>query len=192
MEWCRRASAFMSSIIALLAVTLALAGIATAATSEGSQASDPTAQLGIWEGRWTYSEQDYETPYSHAHTNSGTADCNWSPNKGFMVCDFLNSDPSPGTPVNDLAIFSYSSATKTFTRVGVFKETKPFLNQVTIQENTWITSAEIPYQGKTLIYRDVYVFPPEGKQRTTTVQISADKGQTWTTVTQFTAVRVKS
>ena len=100
--------------------------------------------------------------------------------------------PPPGAPVNDLAIFSYSPVTKTFTRVGIFKEAKPFLNEVTVQENTWITSAEIPYKGKTLIYRDVYVFPPGGKQRTTTVQISADKGQTWTTVSQFTAVQVKS
>jgi hypothetical protein len=192
MELRRRASAFTRSIIALLVTVLALAAIGRAATPGAPQESDLTGQLGIWEGRWSYSEQDYETPYSHAHTNDGTADCNWSPNRGFMVCDFLNRDPANGAPVNDLAVFSYSPAAKAFTRVGIFKDGKPFLNQVTIEGNTWTTSAEIPYQGKTLTYRNVYVFSLEGKQRTTAAQISADKGQTWTTISQFTAVRINS
>jgi hypothetical protein len=46
-------------------------------------------------------------------------------------------------------------------------------------------------QGKTVIYRTVYVFQASDK-RTTTTQISADNGKTWTIVTQFTAVQATS
>jgi Protein of unknown function (DUF1579) len=187
MKSTRRASALVFLVATLLAPALVFVSTGPA----GSQESDPTAKLGIWAGRWTYHAKTYETPYSHAYAYDGTADCNWSPNHGFMVCDFLNRDPEPGSPVNDLVIFSYDPVTKAYTRVGVFKESKPFPQSVTVDGNTWTTSAEIPYKGKTIIYRDVYVFQSSSK-RTTTAQISADKGKTWTIVTEFTAEQVSS
>ena len=171
----------------LLAMVLVFAVTAPVA----SQDTDPASKLGVWGGRWTYHAQSYETPYSHASAYDGTADCNWSPNHGFMVCDFLNRNPEPGTPANDLAIFSYDPGTKTFTRVGVFKESKPFVQQVSVDGDTWTTSSEIPFKGKTVIYRNVYVFSAAGK-RTTTTEISADDGKTWTTVTRFTAEQIAS
>jgi hypothetical protein len=185
MELHSRAGALLASIATLLAPVLVFLATVPAA----SQDSDPIAKLGIWAGRWTYHAQTYETPYSHAYAYDGTADCNWSPNHGFMVCDFLNHKPAPGAPVNDLAIFSYDPGTKAFTRVGIFKESKPFPQQVTTDGNTWTASAEIPYKGKTIVYRDVYVFQSSDK-RTVTTQISADNGKTWTTLTKFTSVQV--
>jgi hypothetical protein len=171
----------------LLAPLLVLAVAAPVA----SQDTDPAAKLGIWAGRWTYHAQDYETPYSHADTYDGTGVCDWSPNHGFMVCDYLNRNAPPGFPVNDLGVWSYDPGKKTFARVGVFKESKPFVQQVTMDGNTWTTLAEIPYKGKTAMYRTVYVFQSSGK-RTATTQISADNGKTWTTVTEFTSVQVGS
>ncbi len=181
-----RTGALLASITAFSALALVFA-----AGPVASQDSDPSSKLGIWAGRWTYHARTYETPYSHAYAYDGTADCNWSPNHGFMVCDFLNHNPAPGAPVNDLAIFSYDPGAKALTRVGVFKESKPFPQQVTVDGNTWTTSAEIPYKGKTVMYRDVYVFQSTDR-RTTTTQISSDNGKTWTTVTEFTAVQVSS
>lgn len=187
MQWHSRASALVIVVAALFGPALVFVSIKPAA----SQDSDPASKLDIWAGRWTYHAKNYETPYSHAYTYDGTAVCNWSPNHGFMVCDFLNRNPEPGAPVNDLAIFSYNPGTKAFSRVGIFKESKPFPQQVTIDGNTWTTSAELPYKGKTFVYRDVYVFQSSEK-RTTTTQISADNGKTWTTVTEFTAVQIAS
>jgi hypothetical protein len=161
------------------------------AVPAGSQDADPSRNLGVWEGRWTYHAQDYETPYSHASAYDGTALCNWSPNHGFMVCDFLNNNAPAGFPVNDLAIFSYDPGKKTIARVGVFKDSKPFVQQVTVDGNTWTTSSAVPYKGKMVIYRDVYVFQ-SATARTTTTQISADGGKTWTIVTKFTAKQVGS
>jgi hypothetical protein len=185
MELHNRALALMAFIATFLASAVAF--VPTAA----SQASDPTDKLGIWAGRWTYHAQTYETRYSHAYTYDGTAACNWSPNHGFMVCDYLNHNPEPGAPVNDLGVFSYDPNTRAFSRVGVFNESKPFTQQLSVDGNRWTASAKIPYKGKTIIYRDVYLFQSSDK-RTATTQISADDGKTWTTVTKFTAVQVHS
>jgi hypothetical protein len=176
----------------LLFSALALVAVAGAAASAGSQTSDPTARLGVWQGQWTYTEHDYETPYSHAHTDTGTANCNWSANRGFVVCDYLNSAPANGVPVNDLAVFGYSPTAKAFTRVGVFKDAKPSLEQVAVQGNSWTTSVKFPYQGKTLIQRNVHVFSSDDKQSSATTEISADDGQTWTTISRFTALKVSA
>jgi hypothetical protein len=185
-----RASALIVSIIALLMTQLMVAAPARAATPDASPVSAAVSKLGIWEGRWTYNERDYETPYSHAHTNSGTGDCNWAPNRGFMVCDYLNSSPGNGVPANDLGVFSYSSAAHTYARLGIFKDAKPFAEQITVNGNTWVTSSDIPYKGATLIYRNVHVFSQDGKQSRAITEISADKGKTWTTISRFTAVKV--
>ncbi len=85
MELRSRASTLIVSIIALLLPALLTVVLARAATPDASQMSDPASKLGMWEGRWTYNERDYETRYSHTHTNNGTGDCNWAPNRGFMV-----------------------------------------------------------------------------------------------------------
>jgi hypothetical protein len=154
-----------------------------------SHDADPSAKLGVWAGRWTYHAQNYETRFSHASAYDGTADCRWSPNHGFMVCDFLNRSPRHGLPLNDLAILSYDAVKKTYSRVGVFKESKPFPQNVVVDGNTWTMSAKLPYKGKTVILRDVYLFEPAGR-RTTTTSVSADNGKTWTTITTFTAARV--
>jgi hypothetical protein len=191
MEWHNRTSTFTGSIIALLVPVLALATAAGAAAGNGSQTTDPMGRLGIWEGRWRYSTRDYATPYSRAHTSHGIGDCTWAPNRGFLICDYLNRDPGSDTPLNDLVIFSYSPAAKAYTHVRVFKDAKPVLDNVTVNGNTWVTSVAIPYHGKTLIARDVYVFSSDDERRSTTAQVSADKGQTWTTVTQFTAVKLR-
>lgn len=174
-----------------IAAFLALSLLALATSTARSQGTDPSSKLDVWIGRWAYHAQDLETPYSHAHTYDGTSDCNWSANHGFMVCDFLNKNSPPGFPKNDLGIFCYDPIKREFSRVGVFKESQPVPQRVAIDGNTWITSTEIPYKGKTAIYRTVYVFESNVK-RTTTSQISIDKGKTWTIVERFTAEKVST
>ena len=179
----------MATIITLLLTAFVIAA-ARAVAPDSSHVSNPTSKLGIWEGRWTYNERDYETPYSHTHTNSGTCDCNWAPNRGFMVCDYLNSNPGNGVPGNDLGVYSYSAAARTFARLAVFKDSKPFAERVTVNGTTWVTSADIPYKGAVLILRNVHVFSSDGKQADAITEISADKGKTWTTMSRFKAVKV--
>jgi hypothetical protein len=117
----RRAITFIGWIVASFVAASAVITIVRAATPNASQTSNPAGKLGIWEGRWTYNERDYEKPYSYANTNSGTGDCSRPPNRGFMVCDYLNSNPGNGVSANDLAVFSYSSSAHTYARLGIFK-----------------------------------------------------------------------
>ena len=168
------------------AAVLALSYVVAASVPAASQNSDPTNKLSVWAGTWNYHAETYETAYGHANAYDGTGKCNWSPNHGFMVCDYLNHNPKAGAPLNDITVFTYDARTKTYSQVSVFKDSKPFTRHMTVAGNTWISSTEIPYKGKTVIYRDVYVFQSSDK-RTTTTQISADNGKTWTIVTKFTA-----
>jgi hypothetical protein len=175
----------MTAIIAFLGEILLLPAIAG---TNASSATDPTAKLSIWVGRWHYSERDYETPFSHARINSGTANCSWSADRGFVVCDYVNSNAGNGVPANDLAVFTYDSTSKLYARIGVFKVSKPTRAKLTVKGNTWIALTQFPYHGKTYLYRDVQVFLTP-TQRQTSAQVSGDNGKTWTTVSQFTAVK---
>ena len=184
-----RASTFTVSIIAFLLPMLLVVMHARAVTLDASQMSGPASKLGAWEGHWAYDERDFETPYSHAHANSGTGDCNWSPNRGFMVCDYLNRSPGNGVPANDLAVFSYSSTAHAYARLGIFKDAKPFAEHVTVNGNAWTTTADIPYKGGTITLRTVHVFSSDGTKANATTEISAD-GKTWITISRFTAARI--
>jgi hypothetical protein len=92
--------------------------------------------------------------------------------------------------VNDIAVLSYSPALKAFTHVGVSNDVKPIWERASVNGNTWITPRAIPYKGKMLIYRDVYVYTSDDTRMDVTAQISADNGRTWSTVTQFTAEKI--
>jgi hypothetical protein len=160
------------------------------AIANGTPLPDPTERLAIWTGRWNYSERDFTTPYSQAHADTGTANCGWSPNRRFVICDYLNANPPQGVPVNDIAVLSYDPIAKTYAHVGVFASHKPIWQSMTVRGNTWIASFDFPYKGKTLIYRDVYVYSDDGTRTSVAAEISADQGRTWTTVTQFKAIKV--
>jgi hypothetical protein len=172
-------------------LTLSIIAVLIPGLAAASPVSDPTSRLGMWDGRWTYTERDYDTKYSHANTNHGTGDCNWAPNRGFMVCDYLNRSPGNGVPMNDLAVFSYNPAEHSYARLGIFKDRKSFAEKVTVDGNTWVTSTDIPSKRGTLVYRNVHVFSRDGTQASATTQISADNGKTWTTISTFTATKTE-
>jgi hypothetical protein len=172
-----RSAAPFLSILALIAMN--------GATPDASQSSDPAGKLGLWAGRWNYAGQIYGTAYSRAHSDSGTADCNWSPNRGYMVCDYFSTDP----PHDTLSILSYDPATKTYTHVSVDKNSEPSRDTVTRSGDTWTASSEIHDAGKMLVQRTIFVFLSPDKQETT-VEISANNGRSWTKMIQVTAVRV--
>ncbi|HYK54251.1 MAG TPA: hypothetical protein VEV38_12025 [Candidatus Eremiobacteraceae bacterium] len=181
--------------IRLLASTIVPALVLATMSTAGAGATksqDPTTKLAIWTGHWAYTEQDFKTPYSDAHIGTGIANCSWAPNREFIICDYFNHNPKPGLPVNDIAVLSYSPSAKTYTHVGVFADSKPVWQRMTVDGDTWITSIEIPYKGKTLIYRTVYVYANDDTRTDVTAEISSDNGRTWTTVTRFKAHKIGS
>lgn len=177
----------MRSAIAMLLPTVALAATAGAAAPVASQSAGPPGKLGMWAGHWTYSGRIYETPYSHAHSDSGSLDCNWVRNSGYMVCDYSSNDP----PHNHLSVITYDAVAKTYALVLVIQDSKASWNRLTQSGNTWTTSSRISYKGKPLMSRDVFVFISPNKH-ITKVQISADAGRSWTTMIETTAVKIVS
>jgi hypothetical protein len=175
----------MRQRIGRLLSALAIVALVGATPTDPSQSSDPLGKLGMWVGQWAFSGQIYGTKYSAAHSDSGTADCNWTPNEGYVICEYFSTDP----PHDDLGIFSYSPSTKAYTHVNIHKDALPVFGKVTQSGYTWIVSSNIRYNGNALVLRTVFVFLSPDKQ-TTTVQASADEGKSWTTMIQVTAVKV--
>ena len=175
----------MRSRIALLLSSLAIVALTGATSIDLSKSSDPLGKLGMWAGKWSFSGQIYPTQYSTAHSDSGTADCSWMPNKGYVVCDYFSTDP----PHDDLAVISYSPAARAYTLVNIHKDSPAAFERVTQAGNIWISSHDTHDNGKPLVLRTVFVFLSPDKQ-TTTVQVSADKGKNWTTTIQVTGVKV--
>jgi hypothetical protein len=169
-------------------VALAMIALSAASSPATAQPSSSAGQLSLWVGQWTYSGQTFETAYTHAHRTAGTDDCTWMHNRGYLVCDFLNTAPTPTT--NNLSIFSFSPKFGTYTHLGVTKDFKPLWEKVSVQGRTWITPLELPYKGKTILYRDVYTFLSPDKQ-TILNEISADKGEHWIVISKGTQVRAR-
>lgn len=91
-------------------------------------------------------------------------------------------------PHDDLAVISYSPSAKAYRLVQIHEDRPSSSETLTQNGNTWITSSDVPDKGKTLVLRTMFVFVTPDKQ-TTTVQVSADKGQTWTTTIRVTAAK---
>jgi hypothetical protein len=175
----------MRSKFTVLLSTLAFVTMTGAGIADPSPASDPSAELGNWVGRWNFSGQIYQTKYSDAHADTGVADCAWTANRGYVICDYFSDNP----PHDDLSIMSYSPSAKAYRLALIHKDNRPPSSEKLTQDgNTWISSRDVPDSGKTIVLRTTFVFLTPDKQ-TTTVQISADNGQTWTTTVHVTAVK---
>ena len=174
----------MRSKVTVFLSVLALAALASAGKADPSASFNPVEQLGIWVGHWTFSGQIYETKYSHAHADTGVADCGWSANKGYVICDYYSDDP----PHDDLSVMNYRSSAKSYMLALVHQDRPAHSETLTRNGNTWISVSDVSNKGKALVLRTRFVFLTPDKQ-TTTVQVSADGGQTWTTTIHVTALK---
>jgi hypothetical protein len=181
----RDAEAIMRSKFTVFLSILAFAALSGAGIADPSPASDPLGKLAVWVGHWTFSGRIYQTPYSEAHADTGVGDCTLTANKSYLTCDYFSSNP----PHDDLSVIGYNPSAKAYTLVVVHQDRPPTPEKKLTQNgNTWISSRDVSYQGKALVIRTTFVFLSPNKQ-TTTVQISADQGRTWTTMIAVTAVK---
>ena len=171
---------------------LALALMASAATSGSPKTPDPRDKINIWEGHWQIKAQRRESPYSHASSVSFDADCSWMPNRGYMVCDYLSRgiDPAEGAAANHLTIFTYNDKDKAYKHLGISKDYKTLEEVTTIEGNLWHYTYEIAGdKGENLQCRDEYEFVSPEKQ-TSRFEISSDGGKHWTLVSEAVGTKV--
>lgn len=187
----KRSNFLMGGIMATCALWAAVLAIASADTTQGSQAPNPLEKLSKMQGHWTYSGQYYETATSHAGPSRGAMDCDLLPNKGYLSCDILSSIPDADTGIrkNYLSLFSYSPSEKSYMHFVITNDVSPLGERLTIDGDRWVSHSKLSENGKTILLRDFFVFLPPDKLDQTS-QYSIDNGRTW--VTRWHAVAVKA
>ncbi len=171
---------------------MALVVMARAETPDAVKAPDPRDKMNIWEGRWNEVVQTKETPYSHAASTPAHVTCSWSPDRGYMVCEYLSekADPAEKEHSDHLTIFAYNSADKTYKHLGISKDYKTLEEpRVVIKGNLWHYNYEISDEkGNKYDLRDSYEFVTPEK-RITRIEISSDGGQHWTLMSESVGVK---
>ena len=163
---------------------LGLAGLGARA-----QTADPVARerMKIWVGHWSDEVQIRETPYSHAAHHRSDVQCGWSPDRGFMVCEYLGLD---GRRTDHLSIFTYNEAGRSYKHLGISQDYKTLEEAANVDGNVWTTPWEdVGPKGEKLFMRDVYEFVSPEKQLSRE-EYSTDGGQHWTELWEVVATKV--
>lgn len=147
----------------------------------------PHDQLALWSGHWKIHSETKETQFGHAKAADYDATCSFLTHGTFMVCNYLSlqADSSAGRATNDLSVFYFNPDDKTFKHVGVGPEEGGAQEEaVAVDGNVWSRALDVPRRnGGTATIRFVYTFVAPNKQ-TCRFEISIDKGQHWTLVTE--------
>lgn len=171
----------------------ALALLANAATPTPTDPTNPQEKMNIWVGRWKEVVETKETPYGHAHSTPSHVTCDWSADKGYMVCEYLSekADAAEGKPADHLTIFTYDDKSKAYKHLGISKDYKTLEEpNVIIEGNLWHYTYQVPDgKGGNFDLRDSYEFVTSEK-RITRIEISSDGGQHWTLMSESVGVKV--
>jgi hypothetical protein len=133
--------------------------------------------LDAWTGHWTTQGKAYDTPHSHGGAITITMTCGWSANGGFMICDHLVSGPSGKH--NDLSIFTYNPADKSYKFCGFDRTGVPRTTPLTIQGNVWSYDSDEEENGKKIHIRTINDFSKPGIVIWNT-KFTSDGGSHWT------------
>lgn len=182
----RRLAVLAGSLVSVL-----LVGLAGAVKSRSAEASDPRDRMNIWEGRWKEVVEKKETPFSHAGSVPAHITCDWTADRGYMVCEYLSEkvDPNEGRPFDHLSIFTYDEKSKTYKHLGISKDYKTLEEVASIDGDLWHYTYELPGKdGKNLKLRDSYEFVTPEK-RVTRIEISVDGGEHWTLLSEAVGIK---
>lgn len=174
----RRAS-LLNAISFRLTVMLAIAG---SATSAGAAPLDELDRFsGTWQSRGTF----VSTPYSKAHSATGTTTCAWSNDRSFMICQQRVSDN--GDVETDVAIYTYDDAAKVYRFSNIQRQHTTSMT-ITVAGNTITYPLAFVDNGKNVSIRTLNVWdnPKLYHWRT---EYSLDGGTTWSLMASGTAQR---
>ncbi len=172
------------SCIALVAILIAAVTQEFAAAQTTMPSNGPMAVfLGHWQGGGTF----FDTALSKAGTVQSKGDCDWSPQKRYMICEQTITD-SRGSHAQ-LTVFA-STAKPDEVRYATLNDADaPSSGIVSIHNNVWTFSGEHTNDGVTTTIRTTNKF--EGDQEKFRVEYSQDHGAHWTTMLDGEQHRVK-
>ena len=169
----------------------ACALVASSAVLGSSRTAEPLAKLDIWQGSWKNVIRTMETPYSHASSVRSHSTCSWTPDHGYMLCEYArdSGDPKQLIEADHLSIFTYDDNAKSYKHLGVSKEYKTLEEMASIDGNLWHYRYQLPIGGgKMLDLRDSYEFV-NTNQRITRIEVSSDAGRHWVLMSESVDTR---
>jgi hypothetical protein len=154
--------------------------------------SSPHDKLALWAGHWKTRIDTKETQFRHASTEYFDAKCSFFPNNIFLYCDYLSlqsNAESNGGVMDDISLFYYSEADKTFKYTNVAAEGGPNENTMQVDGDVWTRPFEIQRRsGGVAKAREIYNFVSPDKHLAR-LEISIDNGEHWTVVHEAVSTR---
>ena len=178
------------SMTAILCFILCSVG-ALAAMLRASALSDQPSELkklGQWSGQWTTKGKLYDTAHSHAGEITITMTCGWSAYDGYMICDHLMNGPAGRR--NDLTVYTYNPADKSYKFVGLDQTGKPRTTPLTIEGNVWSYDTDEEENGKKIHIKTINDFSQPGIVAWNT-KFSDDGGAHWTLMNEGVDTKVR-
>jgi hypothetical protein len=178
------------SLAAVLCVILCLMGAIAARLRASAQSNQPPElkKLDAWSGQWTTKGKLYDTPHSHAGEITITMTCAWSAYGGYMICDHLINGPAGQR--NDLSIFTFNQADKSYKFCGMDQTGVPRATPLTIEGNIWSYDTDDEENGKKVHVKTINDFSRPGIV-TWNTKFSEDGGAHWTLMNEGVDTKVR-
>lgn len=171
-------------IFSLLLVSVAVLALGVVQTPTPDDQS-ATQKLGVFVGKWQSEGAFLDSPYSKAGKVTSDIDCNWSPQRNFLICEQLITDS--GGKHTQLSIFSYNSKDGNYTISSMAGPGKqPWNGTLQINGNVWIYPGGYEANGKKIQIRTTNDFSVPGIE-TFKTEFSDDGGVHWIVTLQGTA-----
>jgi hypothetical protein len=144
------------SFVAILLLCSAAAAAFVPAGQKPSENKE-IAKLGAFLGKWNTTGEMKDTPYSKASAPASITDCNWSANRGFLICD-QRIQTAAGVR-NDLSIYTYNEKNREFAFFGVSRDDpEPRATKLTIEGDLWTYSSDETDGSKRIHFRTTNQF----------------------------------
>lgn len=185
----KRRQMLRGSVLSIAAYTL----VSSSAVLGSARTAEPLARLAVWQGSWKEMVRTMETPYSHAASVPSHSTCSWTPDHGYMLCEYARDkgDSKQLIAADHLSIFTYDDSAKSYKHLGVSKEYKTLEEMASIDGNVWHYRYQLPVgDGKMLDLRDSYEFV-NANRRITRIEVSSDGGKHWVLMSQSLDTRIQ-
>lgn len=176
----------MKPTLCICIIGLSLVGysLAQGTPDEG----DATQKLGPLLGKWRSEGKFVDTPHTKGGKLIGDLDCVWSPQRNFVICEQLVTDPNGKH--KRLSVYSYNERAKNYDiRTMVEPGMPPWYATFTIEGDIWTTTSSNQVNGRKVEFRTIVDFSSPGIQLSKTER-SDDGGAHWMVMIQSTAHRI--
>ena len=118
-----------------------LGGSSLTLAAHRSRAPQALEALAPFRGEWEGSGETYATPYSTPGASRVRTSCEWTANRGFLLCDqMIHHD---GRTSNDLSIYTYDDSSRAYQFFGVSRGVSRVRTPgLTIAGRTWTYASE--------------------------------------------------